>query len=66
MQRGIISFDKDFFEVFSRGLIDEIESYDESKSGIDYVVETINGFMGCDDKDEFRKTLELASNIYRG
>lgn len=63
---GILCFDKDFFEVFSRGLIDEIKSYDESKSGIDYVVETINGFRGCDDKDEFRKTLELASNIYRG
>ena len=59
----IISFDKDFFEVFSQGLLGEIRSYNESKSGIDYVVETINGFMGCDDKDEFRKTLELASKI---
>lgn len=59
----IICFDKDFFEVFSQGLLGEIRSYKESKSGIDYVVETINGFMGCDDKDEFRNTLELASNI---
>lgn len=58
-----IGFDKDFFEVFSQGLIDEIERYEDSKSSIDYVVEIINGFKGCEDKDEFKETLELASKI---
>ena len=58
-----IGFDKDFFEAFSQELINGIERYEDYKSSIDYVVETIMGFKGCDDKDEFRNTLELASKI---